>query len=299
MSRFRPVVSRLIRPMLACSLSLSLLCLIGAGTGSIKRLTLDAEAPVVELFDGIEQGQVDVRMSMASPYEGKVFFTNRTDKPLTVAIPEAVVGVHVLPQFGNNAGNGFFGNNNNGNGNGNGNGNQANNGANGQAQSAGGVLGAVGNKGNGNGFPNAPGGMQNKFPGNNFFSIPAEKTVQLDFRSVCLNHGRPNPNAAMKYRMTKVEAYTTDPVLQQLLEDYSPRTSKDVQQAAAWHLANGLSWKQLANLTDQKIPGVHTPLFTKAELDAARELVERSKQNAEERPAKKDAAPTVASARQK
>lgn len=292
MSRSRPLVSRLVRPMFVCSLSLSLLCLIGAGTGSIKKLTLDADAPVVELFDGIEQGQVDVRTSMANPYEGKVFVTNRTDKPLTVAIPKAVVGVHVLPQFGNNAGNGAFGNN--------GNNNQANNGANGQAQSAGGNLGAIENNGNGNGngFPNAPGGMQNKFPGNNFFSIPAEKTVQLDFRSVCLNHGRPNPNAAMKYRMTKVEAYTTDPVLQQLLEDYSPRTNKDVQQAAAWHLANGLTWKQLANLTQQKIPGVHTPLFTKAELDSARELVEWAKQNAEERPVKKDAAPTVASTRE-
>ncbi|MEK6261190.1 MAG: hypothetical protein AABP62_21530 [Planctomycetota bacterium] len=293
MTQTRPIASRLFRPLLACSLSLSLLCLIGAGTGSIKKLTLDTDAPVVELFDGMEQGQVDVRMAMMNPHEGKVFFTNRTDKPLTVAVPKAVVGVHVLPQVGNNAGNGFFGNG------GNNNNNQANNGANGQAQSAGGALGAVGNgNGNGNGFPNAPGGMNNNFPGNNFFSIPPEKTVQLDFRSVCLNHGRPNPNAGMKYRLTRVESYTTDPVLQQLLEDYSPRTNKDVQQAAAWHLANGLSWKQLANLTEQRIPGVAVPLFTKTQLDSARELVEQAKQNAAERPTKKDAAPAaVASAR--
>ena len=245
MSRSRCFAARLFRPMFVCSLSLSLLCLVGAGTGSIKKLTLDPDAPVVELFDGVAQGQIDVRMAMMNPYDGKVFFTNRTDKPLTVAIPKAVVGVHLLPQAGNNAGNGFFGNN--------GNNNQANNGANGQAQSAGGILGAIGNgngNGNGNGFPNAPGGMNNNFPGNNFFSIPPEKTVQLGLRSVCLNHGRPNPNAGMKYRLTKVESYTTDPVLQQLLEDYSPRTNKDVQQAVAWHLANGLSWKQLANLTD-------------------------------------------------
>ncbi len=280
MTQTRPLASRLFRSLLACSLSLSVLCLIGAGTGSIKKLTLDPDAPVVELFDGIDKGQVDVRVAMANPYEGKVFFTNRTDKPLTVAVPKAVVGVHVLPQAANNAGNGFFGNN--------GNNNQPNNGANGQAQSAGGNLGAVGN---GNGFPNAPGGMNNNFPGNNFFSIPPEKTVQLDFRSVCLNHGRPNPTAGMKYRLTKVESYTTDPVLQQLLEDYSPRTNKDVQQAAAWHLANGLSWKQLANLTQQRIPGVAVPLFTKPQLDAARELVEQAKKNAAERPAKKDAVP--------
>ncbi len=288
MSRSHRFASRLFRPMLACSLSLSLLCLIGAGTGSIKKLTLDPDAPVVELFDGIEQGQIDVRLAVLNPYEGKVFVTNRTDKPLTVAIPKAVVGVHVLPQVGNNAGNGFFGPN--------GNNNQANNGANGQAQGVGGALGAMGN-GNGNGLPNAPGGMQNKFPGNNFFSIPPEKTVQLGLRSVCLNHGRPEPHANLKYRLTKVESHTTDPVLQQLLEDYSPRTNKDVQQAAAWHLANGLSWKQLANLTEQRIPGVAVPLFTKSQLDSARELVERAKQNAAERPAKKDASTAVASTR--
>ena len=289
MSRSRRMASRLFRPMRACSLSLSMLCLIGAGTGSIKKLTLDPDAPVVELFDGIEHGQVDVRLAMMTPYEGKVFVTNRTDKPLTVAVPKAVVGVHVLPQVGNNAGNGFFGNN------GNGNNNQANNGANGQAQGVGGVLGAIGNgNGNGNGLPNAPGGMNNNFPGNGFFSIPPEKTVQLGLRSVCLNHGRPEPNAAMKYRLTKVESYSTDPVLQQLLEDYSPRTNKDVQQAAAWHLANGLSWKQLANLTEQRIPGVAVPLFTKTQIDSARELVELAKRNVEKRPVNKDAAPAPA-----
>ena len=286
MPRSRRFSSRLIRPTLACSLSLFLLCLIGAGTGAITKLTLDPDAPVVELFDGIERGQIEVRMVALNPYEGKVFVTNRTDKPLTVAIPKAIVGVHVLPQVGNNGGNGFFGNN--------GNNNQSNNGANGQAQGVGGALGAMGN---GNGLPNAPGGMQNNFPGNNFFSIPPEKTVQLGLRSVCLNHGRPEPSAGMKYRLTKVESFTTDPVLQQLLEDYSPRTNKDVQQAAAWHLANGLSWKQLANLTEQRIPGVAVPLFTKTQLDSARELVERAKKNAAERPAMKDATPAVASAK--
>lgn len=287
MSQSRWFVSRMFRPMLACSLSLSVLCLMGAGTGTIKKLTLDPDAPVVELFGGIENGQLDVRLVAMNAHEGKVFVTNRSDKPLTVAIPKAVVGVHVLPQIGNNAGNGFFGNN--------GNNNQANNGASGQAQSVGGIMNAIGSgNGNGNDFPNAPGGMNNNFPGNNFFSIPPEKTVQLGFRSVCLNYGRPNPNAGMTYRMTSVESYTTDPVLQQLLEDYSPRTNKEIQQAAAWHLANGLSWKQLANLTEQRIPGVAVPLFTKTQIDAARELVEQAKQNAEQRSIKKDAIPVPA-----
>lgn len=285
MSRCRLSLQRFMRPSIVWAMSLSAICLSGAGTGSIRKLTIDEKAPVVELFEGIQQGQIDARLTAMNPYDGKVFVTNRTDKPLTVAVPKAVVGVHVLPQFGLNGGNNGFGN---------ANGQANNNGANGQAQGVGGTLGAAGN---GNGFPNAPGGLQNNLPGNNFFSIPPEKTVQLSLRSVCLNHGRPNPTAAMKYQLTKVESFTSDPVLQQLLEDYSPRTNQAIQQAAAWHLANGLSWKQLASLTDQHIPGVMTPIFSKSQLDSARELVEQTKKKAAERPATQDAAASAVTAR--
>jgi hypothetical protein len=290
MSRFRSSV-RLSQPVMVFVLSLMCVSLTAAGGGSIRKLTLDPDAPVIELFDGLEHGQFAARMSMQNAHEGRVFLTNRTDKALTVAVPKAVVGIHVLPQFGANGGNNVnpFGNSN---------GAANNNAANGQAQGVGGVLGALGNaNGAGNGFPNVPGGMQNQMPGNNFFSIPAEKTVQLSVRSVCLNHGRPEPTAGMKYQLTKVETFITDPVLQQLLEDYTPRINKSAQQAAAWHLANGLSWKQLANLSQQHMPGVSTPLFTKAQVDAARELVEQARQNVAERATPKATVPTLATAR--
>lgn len=279
MIRSRSTVARLVRTGLVCSACLTVAGLLGAGTGSITKLSLNPDAAVVELFSGLESGQLDVRMVALNAHEGKVFFTNQTDKPLTVAIPKAIVGVHVLPQFGNQGPAGLVG--------ANANNNQANNGSNGQAQGVGGIFGAVGNN---NGLPNAPGGLQNQFPGNNFFSIPPEKTVQLALRSVCLNHGRPDPNAGMKYQITKVESYTTDPVLQQLLNDYSVRTSKEAQQAAVWHVANGLSWKKLANLTQQRIPGVAVPLFTKTQIDSARELVERAEQRSTEEATKRKGA---------
>lgn len=258
-----------------CAVSLALM---GASRGAITKLTLNPEAPVVDLFDGMEQGQFDVRLVAQSPHEGRIFITNKTDKPLTVAVPKGLVGVHVLPQIGLNPGNNPIGNQPGGLNNGQ-------NGQNGLAQSVGGNAAPVGN----NAFPG-----NNNFPnGLGFFSIPPEKTVQIALNSVCLNHGRRDPSAALKYQLVRAETVTTDPVLLQLLEEYSPRTNRDVQQAAAWHLANGLTWEQIAQLTDQKVPGNPTPLFTPRQIQGARELVEQVRKRAADRPKKADTVRTV------
>ena len=282
---FRPRFSGRILQLTAvatcCAVSLALM---GASRGAITKLTLNPDAPVVDMFDGMEQGQFEVRLVAQSPHEGRIFITNKTDKPLTVAVPKGLVGVHVLPQIGLNPGNNPIGNQPGGLNNGQ-------NGQNGLAQSVGGNAAPAGN----NAFPGGGPG----FPGNNgqnglgFFSIPPEKTVQIALNSVCLNYGRREPNAALRYQLVRAETVTTDPVLLQLLEEYSPRTNRDVQQAAAWHLTNGLTWEQIAQLTDQKVPGQPTPLFTPRQIQGARELVEQVKKHAADRPKKADTVRTV------
>ncbi|MBS0204901.1 MAG: hypothetical protein JSS49_18495, partial [Planctomycetes bacterium] len=253
---------------------------MGANRGPITRLTVDPDAPVVELFEGMEQGQYDVRMVAQNAYDGRILITNKTDKPLTVAIPKGLVGVQVLPQFNLNQGMGL-GNPFGGGGNLMG---QNGQGQNGMAQAVGGNANPM--QGNPGGFPSLPGGggLNGQAPMQGFFSIPAEKTVQLGFSSVCLNYGRREPHAGMKYRLVKAEDATTDPMLQQLLESYSPRTSREVQQAAAWHLANGLTWEQISQLMDQQVPGSPIPLFNSQQLKSARELVAEVKKAAEQRP---------------
>jgi len=248
--------------------------LMGAGRGSLTQLTLDPDAPVVELFAGVEDGQLGVRVVAENPHEGRIFITNTTDRLLTVAVPKGLVGVQVLPQFnGQGAGFGFQ----------NGQGLVGQNGQNGQfgpAQAVGGNAFPVGN----NAFPNANG--NNLLPGGNaqgFFSIPPEKTVQLALRSVCLNYGRPEPNVRMKYHLMPASAFTTDPVLQQLLEESSPRIARDVQQAAAWHLASSLSWERLAALKTEPIPGQPRAIFTRSQLQAAQDLVKSTQENAARR----------------
>jgi hypothetical protein len=259
-----------------CSLCFALL---GASRGSITKLTLDPEAPVVDLFDGMEQSQFDVRLVAQNANEGRIFITNKTDKVLTVAVPKGLVGVQVLPQivnpqFGNQFG---FGQNNLGAG-------ISGQGQNGLAQTVGGNAAGL----NGGSFPGGQQGFgqNNGFNAQGFFSIPPEKTVQIGLNSVCLNYGRREPHAGMKYQLVKAESAYTDPALVQLLEDYSPRMNRDAQQAAAWHLANGLSWDQIARLTDRKVPGNPTPLFTAQQLQGARGLVEQAKKAAADLPKK-------------
>lgn len=286
------VARRVLRTASVLALSAACFTQMGASRGSITKLTLDPKAPVVELFEGMEQDQLETRLVAQNAHSGRIFITNKTDKALTVAIPKGLVGVQVFPQIGNGFGNqtgfgqsGFgqsgFGQNGLGNG----------AGQNGMAQSIGGnATGLTGSGFPGGGFPGGgfPGGGQNGYSAQGFFSIPPEKTVQIGLNSVCLNYGRREPNSGLKYQLVKAESVYTDPLLVQLLEEYSPRMNRDVQQAAAWHLANGLSWEQIAQLSDQKLPGVPIPLFTPQQIHAARGLVEQVKKAAADRPKKPD-----------
>lgn len=277
---------RLFQVAVCCFLSVAAL---GAGRGAITKLTLNPDAPVVDLFEGKDQGQFDVRLVAMNAHEGRIFITNKTDKPLSVSVPAGLVGVQVHPQLGFQQPGGI--------GNVFGNGQQNPQQGQQQNQSVGGNAGPLNGNGAGfqNGFQNGNGlfNGQNQGNGLNFFSIPPEKTVQLAFHSVCLNYGRREPNAALKYELVKADSLTTDPVLLQLLEDYSPRTNREAQQAAAWHLANGLSWDKIAQLKDERVPGDPRPLFTAQQIQAGRTLAEQAQKKAADRPKKVDAVRSV------
>ncbi len=251
--------------------------LTAGNTGPIRQLSLDREARVVDLFEGEKDGQLGLRMVAQNPKSGLVFVTNRSPESLTVAVPKAVVGIHILPQFGQGPGLG----NQNGFGQGNGLGNGQAGGGGGLGQNTGGTLGPMGNN---QGFLGQNGANGLNPAGNGFFSIPPGKTVQLQLNSVCLSYGRPDPTPSMKYMLVRVEDQVSDPALQELLAGINERSDRDAVQAAAWHLANGLSWEQVAKLSNQRLPGVITPMFTDREVRNARSLVEAAKELVEARP---------------
>lgn len=263
---------------------------ISAGEKVIRQLSLDKNAEVVELFDGVDAGQLEVKMSALNANEAHVFVRNTTDAPLTVAVPKAAVGVPILPQLFGQQGN-FFGNNQNQN-----QGPGLNSGLAGglnqlgvQSQAVGGQFQPFGSNQpgfmNGNGLGNGTGNFN--LPGNfnGFFSIPPEKTVQIKLRSVCLNYGLPDPNPGISYELRRLETTITNPVLCELLERYSPRVDQNAMQAAAWHLANNLDWKQMQRLPNNDVSGLAGgTMFTPKDLNAAQALVKSAEEAAKDRP---------------
>ena len=264
----------------ACCAFVVVTQLAGAGKSPMTILKYDPAAEQVDFFTAMDAGDIAVRVVAHDPKGGNVFIENLTHKPLTVKLPDAVAMVHVLKQVGNN---GFFGN-----GQGNANGQTGMSGQQqGSAQSLGGGFGQSNGGGNGqvmgnnNAFPG--------FPGQGFFSIPAERVAQVPFHSVCLNYGKPDPSPRMTYQTVPLETYTADPVLQELLRDFgTQRMDQSLAQAAAWHLTDKLSWNDLARIKKFTIPGVFSsqvPIFSWSQLQGAQRLVTKAEVAAKQRPA--------------
>ena len=225
----------------------------------IRNPKYDPSARQVELFDGMDAGELEVRLVPKDSKQGTVLIENKTDKPLTVKIPEAVVGVPVNAQFG---GGGFGGMGGGGMGGMGGGGGQAMGGGMG-----GGGMGGMGMGGGGMGGMGGGGG--------GFFSIPPEKVISLTMNSVCLEHGKQEPNPRAKYTLVPVAKFNDDPVLFQLLSKVSTgRVDSQAAQAAAWHLTDKMSFQDLAAKTNETLDGSEpTAYFSREELQGAQELL--------------------------
>lgn len=246
----------------------------------LKKLTYDPNAEEVELFKGIESGQLKVKLIPQSALGGNVLIENTTDKPLTVKLPAAAVGVPKhLAQFG---GGGFGGGGQGGFG--GGQGGFGGGGLGGGQQQTGGGFGGGGQGGFGGGQQGGGG-----FFGGGAASIPPEQVGSIPFHSVCLQHGKPEPSVKSDYVLVPVEKFSSDPVLHQLLTAVGTgKVDAQAAQAAAWHLTDKMSWDQLANKAVQHTGGAApTPYFTQAQLAGAQALLAQAKTRADDEPAPK------------
>jgi hypothetical protein len=229
----------------------------------LKNSAFDASAEQVDLFDASEKGLIDVTLIPKDSLGGNVFIENKTGKPLTVKVPKAVVGVQILKQFGAGAGVGAGG----GPGAGGGGRNQ---GGQGGGQQMGGGMGGMGMGGMGGG---GMGGM-----GGGMFSIPPERIVQVPFKSVCLEHGKPEPHASSTYRLVPVETFSSDPVLKEVLELYvASDMDPKAAQAAIWNVASKMSWQELASKRYRHIGGrLGETYFTPQQILIGQQLLTRA-----------------------
>ena len=204
-------------------------------------------ATAVDLFDAMDTKDIEVKLIMKDDTEARVFINNKTKKPVTVKLPDAFAAVPVLAQRG--AG---------------GAGLNAGGGANGGGQqNMGGGMGGMGG-GMMGGMGGGMGGMMN---------IPPEKIAQFKVPTVCLEHGKKEPKPNIPYEIKKIEVVTSKPEVRELLTALGKKhLNQRAAQAAAWHLANEMSWEQLANKQIEHLDGSNELYFHPQEIAAGMQI---------------------------
>jgi hypothetical protein len=240
--------------------------LMAAGDRAAKKNGQDKpEAQTVEMFQAMKEGQIGVKFIPKNSKQANVLIENKTDKPLNVKLPEAFAGVPVLAQQFGGLGN-------------TGSTRSSNRGGN-QNQMMGGGMGGMGMGGMGMGM-----GMMN---------VPPEKVGQIKVPTVCLEHGKAEPRAAIPYEIKPIESCTPKSGVKELCQMLgSGKIDQRAAQAAAWHLNNGMSWQELAAKHYEHANGTTSPYFNPMELQTAMSLagnaLKIAAENEKSKPAKSE-----------
>ena len=121
--------------------------------------------------------------------------------------------------------------------------------------------------------------------GGGVFNIPAGKDGKISVRTVCLEHGTPNPRPQIDYRVAPLEEVTSDPQIGEMCRMLAnDEIAQPVAQAAAWHVTDGLSWQEmLVKNRVEKMGGYFERFFSPNDLLFAQQVVTVSAQRAEQR----------------
>ena len=238
---------------------------LGIGTHSASAAEAVAVdiVPMVEWFAAEEAGQIEVKFIPKNATEAMVMVKNLTAKPMTIKLPEAFAAVPINAQgmMGGGMGGGGMG------GGGMGGGGMGGGGmGGGGGQGMGGGMGGGGMGGGGMGGGGMGGGMMRVAP---------DKQMKMKVVTVCLEHGKPDPNPKMAYKMIPVDQFTADARVIGICKMLGYNlVTQNTAQAATWHLTDNLSWQQLAakNRVESKYTG-NVAFFNPFELRQAASLV--------------------------
>jgi hypothetical protein len=243
---------RVFRRPLPIGQSLSALAILGCLSVAAAERAMPPQPPVA-LFDALSAGLISVKLVPQDATGGTIRIMNTSGRPLSLALPDAFAAVPVLAQAGP-AGGGLNG------------GNNANNGGAGSSnQGLGGGFGGLGGLGGGGG------GL-----GGGFFNIGVGGIRKTRFSAVCLELGKPDPNPRIPYEMRPLETFCTDRRLLALVTRFGRgEIDQPAAQAAAWHIANGLPWEQLAAKVGRRhLNGSSEPFFTADQLGRAQAITQ-------------------------
>jgi hypothetical protein len=213
-------------------------------------------AETVEMFSAIEKGQIAVKLIPKDSTQSRVMIENKTDQPLNVKLPETFAGVPVLAQRAGGGGGG---------GSSRSSGTSSN-------QSMGGGMGGMGGGGGG--------GM-----GGGMFNVAPEKVGQFRVPTVCLEHGKGEPNAQIPYEIKPIESVTNKPAVAELCRMVGTnQLNQRAAQAAAWFLNNDISWKDLAAKRYRHANGaIGESYFSPAEIQTGMQIAKAALKVAEDK----------------
>ena len=258
---------------LACALGL----VIGLGSflsaAPTEGTSPPSEPAVLDLFAGIDDGKIEVIVIPRDSKRVTLQLKNNSELPVTIRLPEAFAAVPVQAQV---AGGGLFGGGNGGIGFGRGGGGgigAGDNPAGGQGGGQGLGVGGGGQNGGQNGGFNAGGRRRERGGGGpGIFSVPAGKVIKVKLTSVCLEYGKPEPSARNEYVVKPIETLCDKPEVVSILRSLSTgEVSQEVAQLAAWNVANGTSFEQIAAIKTKL--GLQQPTYSQSAIASAAELV--------------------------
>jgi hypothetical protein len=191
----------------------------------------------IDLFEAQKANNISIQYIANNEKHGQLIIENKTDKPLSIKLPQSFGLIPVLAQVGfNNGGIQPF------------------------------------NNGRNAGFNNG-GIQQNSFQqlgggfGNNAFANikPHGKSV-IKTNTICLDYGLRTPNTRSKYTLVKLDEISNDSRLDYAIEKFSNNDiTQQTAQVLGWHINSGLSWKDLYN----------TNLFTREEILLASTVIDQ------------------------
>ena len=250
-----------------------------------------AETKTVEMFQAMDQGLLTVDFIGKDAKEANLIFKNKGDEPLNVLLPATFGAVPVLAQgmmgMGGMGGGGMGGGGMGGMGGGGMGGMMGGGGMGGGGQGMGGGMGGGGMGGMGGGGMGGMGGggMGGMGGGGMGGMMRVDKDVprKMTVATLCLNHGKADPNPRMKYKVVRLAEVNDSPVIEEFCKALATgKVSQNTAQAAAWHVANGLTWEELVHKPRviSQYTGVEM-FFTGFEVQAAMRLTAAATQEAE------------------
>ncbi|MCH5375443.1 MAG: hypothetical protein JJ992_15845, partial [Planctomycetes bacterium] len=140
-------------------------------------------------------------------------------------------------------------------------------------QGMGGGMGGMGMGGGGMGGMGM-GGMFNVAPG---------KVGKIKVATVCLEHGKPDPNPRVAYEIRPIDSFTENAKVAEVCKMLGRgEVTQNIAQAAAWHLTDGLSWQELAFKDRVKLSNGYTEkYFAPQEIAMAMRVVGEAERRAE------------------